>query len=128
MNRKFFSRFDIVAILVVLALSAIGALVFSMLPAKGGEIAEIYHNSQLVMTVNLSECAEEEFVLPQNENVVFHTSSDGRIRFERSSCPDKICVNYGWLRRSGEVAACLPNGFVLKIVSPDAEHDTIIGS
>ena len=127
MKRKFFRRFDIVIIVAVLALSAAGAWVYSARPAAGGECVEIYYDSQLVIKVELADCPDSVFVLPQNENVVFHTSGDGRIRFEQSDCPDKVCVNSGWLWRSGEVATCLPNKVVLKIVSPDAEQDAIVG-
>ena len=127
MKRKFFRRVDIVVITAVLALSAAGAWVYSSRPAMGGESAEIYSDSLLVMTVDLADCPETEFASPTNENVVFRTSGDGRIRFERSDCPDKVCVNSGWHWRSGEIAACLPNGVVLKIVSPDAERDAIVG-
>ena len=127
MKRKFFKKTDIIIIILALTLSAVGAWVYSARPANGGEVAEIYYYSQLVKTIDLAGYPEEEFTMPQNENVVFHTSGDGRIRFEKSDCPDKVCVHSGWLRRSGEVAACLPNGFVLKIVLPDAEQDIIIG-
>ena len=127
MKREFFKRADIIIIIVILVLSGAGAWIYSAIPAKGGEVAEIYCYSQLVRIVDLAEHAEEEFALPQNENVVFYTNGNGRIRFERSDCPDKVCVNYGWLWRSGETAACLPNGFVLKIVSANAEQDVIIG-
>ena len=39
----------------------------------------------------------------------------GRIRFEESGCPDKVCVHTGWLSRSGQTAACLPAGVILRI-------------
>ena len=127
MKRKFFVKSDIILIIMALTLSAAGAWAYSARPAEVGEYAEIYYNSELIKTVDMTEHTEMEFVLPQNENVVFHTDGNGRIRFERSDCPDKICVHSGWLWRSGEVAACLPNGFVLKIISPNNAQDVIIG-
>jgi len=33
----------------------------------------------------------------------------GRVRFVDSPCINKVCVHSGWLRRSGDGAACLPN-------------------
>jgi hypothetical protein len=40
---------------------------------------------------------------------------DGRIRFAAADCPDKVCVNTGWISRPGEIAACVPGHLILKI-------------
>ena len=34
---------------------------------------------------------------------------DHAIRFLSSNCPDKVCVNTGFLREDLQVATCLPN-------------------
>ncbi|NMB33841.1 MAG: NusG domain II-containing protein [Clostridium sp.] len=39
----------------------------------------------------------------------------GRIRFKESNCPDKICVNAGWLSKRGDTAVCMPNKAVIVI-------------
>lgn len=39
----------------------------------------------------------------------------GRARFLDSPCPGKYCIHSGWLSRSGDYAACLPNGIGLLI-------------
>lgn len=40
---------------------------------------------------------------------------DGKIRFLESDCPDRICVNSGWLSRAGQTAACVPAGITVRI-------------
>ena len=40
---------------------------------------------------------------------------DGAVWFERSGCPDQICVHSGRLTRTGETAACLPAGVLLRV-------------
>ncbi|MYI60489.1 MAG: hypothetical protein F4105_02245, partial [Gemmatimonadetes bacterium] len=30
-------------------------------------------------------------------------------------CVHKICMRRGWIQRAGDVAACVPNGLVLRI-------------
>ena len=51
---------------------------------------------------------------------------------KQSDCPDQVCVNTGKLYKAGQYAACLPNGFVLKIVSEDNKNnnqpDIIVGN
>lgn len=39
------------------------------------------------------------------------------IRFLHSDCPDQICIHSGWLNRTGNVAACLPNEIIVRVVS-----------
>jgi len=49
----------------------------------------------------------------------------GRVRFLDSPCPGRYCVHSGWLHRSGEVAACLPNGIVVEVLGGEREFDAI---
>lgn len=49
----------------------------------------------------------------------------GRVRFIDSPCPGRICVHSGWLARSGEVAACLPNSVVVEVQGGEREYDAV---
>ncbi len=51
--------------------------------------------------------------------------NDGKIRFLRSPCTNKICVHAGWLQRGGEFAACLPNRVAVEIVANNTLFDSI---
>jgi len=48
----------------------------------------------------------------------------GRIRFLESDCPNRTCVNSGWLTRAGDRAVCVPSRVVIKIVGKNPEMDT----
>lgn len=50
---------------------------------------------------------------------------DGQVRFLASPCTGKQCVHAGRLRRSGEFAACLPNGVSVYVVGMATEFDAI---
>lgn len=50
---------------------------------------------------------------------------DGRVRFVDSPCVGRICVHAGWLSRSGQVAACLPNGIVIEVAGGEREFDAL---
>lgn len=50
----------------------------------------------------------------------------GRIRFKEADCPDRVCVNTGWITRPGQISVCLPNGIIVKIEGSDDEIDTIL--
>ncbi len=40
---------------------------------------------------------------------------DGQVRVVASPCREKICIAGGWISRSGEWVACLPNRVFLRI-------------
>lgn len=120
---KFFRRSDLV---IILTMIVIGVAVwfgykfaFSDTPAK----AEIYYKSELIETVDLKAGVDKRFSIPQDENVVFHLQKDGSIGFEKSDCPDKVCIETGMLHTVGQTAACLPNEIILKIVPLDDRSD-----
>jgi hypothetical protein len=50
---------------------------------------------------------------------------DGRVRFNDSPCVGRQCVHAGWLSRSGQVAACLPNGVVVEVGGGRREFDAV---
>ena len=52
---------------------------------------------------------------------------DGKIRFDSSGCPDKLCVHTGWLSRSGQSAACLPAGIAVRIAGGESPIDAVAG-
>jgi len=127
---KFFKKSDII-ILIIIVMSTLFWIIYNFASSKQSAKAEIYYYSELAETIDLTAGVEKTFSIPQNSHVIFHLYKDGTICFEESNCPDKVCVHAGKLHRVGEMAACLPNGIVLKIV-PEKEHsaddlDMIIG-
>jgi hypothetical protein len=50
---------------------------------------------------------------------------DQRVRFTDSPCVGRHCVHSGWLSRSGQAAACLPNGVVVEVGGGRREYDAV---
>ena len=71
-----------------------------------GSYARIAVNRQAVEWVDLS--VDRIFALEAIPNVRFQVRN-GAIAFIESDCPDQICVRSGFLDRTGQMAACLPN-------------------
>jgi hypothetical protein len=113
---KFFKKTDILIVLAIVFVSIALWNVYGLFNSKKVVKAEIYYYSDLVETVDLNDGVDKKFSIPQDKNVVFHKDKEGNIWFEESDCPDKICIKSGKLHLSGQSAACLPNGIVLKIV------------
>ena len=54
-------------------------------------------------------------------DIVLHIS-DGAVCFESSDCPDKICINSGWLKKDMDIAICMPNRTSV-VVMPKSSAD-----
>jgi len=50
---------------------------------------------------------------------------DGKVRFIQSPCSGKQCIHQGWVKQSGEFAACLPNRVSVQILGVDPQYDSI---
>ncbi len=120
---KFFKKTDVFIVLGIIAVSAVIWMAYDAMSSNKPAKAEIYYYSKLVMTVDLVKGQERSFSVPQEKDVVFHIDKEGNICFERSDCPDKVCIHAGKLHKVGQSAACLPNGLVLKIVPANGRGD-----
>lgn len=128
---KFVKRTDFVVISVFLLAALAIWIVMSIANKDKTAVAEIYYQSELVKSIDLSKATNQTFSIPQNSHVIFHVYDDGSIRFEESDCPDKVCIHAGKLHTVGQTSACIPNGIILKIVPKQSHNkddaDIIVG-
>jgi len=108
-KRRLFGKYDlfILGALIILPVIIIIGYSSGYLNGKKGAVCEIKINGKIAHIINLSE-QEHEFELPENPHIKFKIK-DNAVAFISSDCPDKICVNTGWLRYAGQSAACMPN-------------------
>lgn len=122
MERKLITKNDIFLILFI-GLIIVSFFIFKNFSDKD-LLAEVYFDGKLVESVNLSEKEEKKIVTGENSSVMI-IAEDGKIYFQKSSCPDGVCVESGELYKNGDFAACLPEKVVIKVSgvkdkSPDA--------
>lgn len=88
-------------------------------------IAVIKHGDKIERTIDLDEIKETERICLSGyyRNVIL--VEKGRIRFEESDCPDRLCVKTGWIERVGDAAVCLPNRVMIKIEGKNVEVDGV---
>lgn len=116
--RKLFYKKDAVIFLVLLALVLVGFFaVWIYRQAGDSRIAVIEHKSIEINRINLDKAPQSDIIFI-NDDDGCHVEievQNGRICVRSSSCPDKVCVNYGWLYEKGDTAVCLPNSVVVRI-------------
>ncbi len=112
MERKLITKNDILLIVIIIAIIGAGFLIKKF--SASHLVAEVYYDGKIVETVNLTEKEEKKIVTGEKNSVVV-TAEDGKIYFEKSVCPDKVCVKSGELYQNGDFASCLPEKVVIKI-------------
>ena len=108
-------RIPLLCVLLVLAVCAVWAWVQAQRRAPG-TVANIYRDGVCVCSVDLSKVTEPyEFTLTDasGENTV--RAEPGRIRIVSADCPDKICVDTGWISDSTAPIVCLPHRLVIRL-------------
>lgn len=50
---------------------------------------------------------------------------DRQVRFVSSPCQGKHCIISGWLKKDGQLAACIPNGVTVQVMGRDPRFDTV---
>lgn len=112
-ERKLWFRSDIIVIFVLLVAAAIIYFAYMAVSGQSGKpYCELVYDGEAVMAVDLTE--NRSFSLEQLPNVVFEIKN-GAIAFVESDCPDKICIQSGYLHQAGQTAACLPNRAAIRI-------------
>lgn len=73
-------------------------------------VAVITVGDREVRRIDLAGARDQEFsILDETGLPITFQVKDHAIRFLESDCPDKVCINTGFLRSDLAVACCLPN-------------------
>ncbi len=120
MNNSFFKVRDIIIIAAILAAAFILYIGIEY-TSRQGYTAEILLNNEVIKTLDLRE---DTLYSPEELPHVVFEVKEGSVRFMESDCPDKICVNTGYINKRGQTAVCLPNRLVLRIRGNDV--DTVL--
>ncbi len=115
---------DIIVIALLLALSLV--IFLSSLPSKNREMAEA------VISVDGQEYAryplstDREIKIEQNGHVNIIEIKNGAVRVKTADCPDKTCVNQGFIKKGGEVIVCLPAKLTITLSGADSPLDAVV--
>ena len=104
-------------------LSAAGtALMFGGSPSQ---TVEITSDGEVLYTIDLSHTTDRSIRIDQVGSYNIIEITDGKIHVSEAGCPDKTCVDMGFLR-GGAPIVCLPNRLVIRSVQ-GGEADAVAG-
>ena len=116
----------LIALLLTVAVGTIiGMIVFKSDGAYTERIAVIRQGNNVLKEIKLSEIGKSERITVGGNYKNIILIENGKIRFEESTCPDKVCVKTGWLTDEGDMAVCLPNHVIVKIEGMNTDIDGV---
>ncbi len=119
------SRFDVIFIVLIVLLSVI--LILRTIRGYTTEssqstVALVYREGELVEELDL----EEERTIDLDGGEIEIEVKGGRVRVAEADCPRGICIDSGWIRRTGQSIVCLPNKVLIETRSADTPFLDVI--
>lgn len=108
---------DLLLIVIILAVAAVGFGVNSYIQKKPAALLEISVDGNVIKTLDLNRDTEmtiEGWNGGSNHLVI----QDGMAWVDEADCPDKVCVHQGKVTMNRQMIVCLPNRMVATVVAP----------
>lgn len=116
---RFYLRNDIVFIVALLFVCAIG-LLYLFVFRESGDKVKVTIDGDLYGVYSLSQDMQQDIRTGENgEQFNRLVIRDGKAYMERATCPDGICVAHRPVFRNSESIVCLPNRVVVTVIKDD---------
>ena len=96
----------------IFSIGIIGSAFVLFSPKKSN--VNIKRDGRLLYSFDLSSTEDSVIEIPYGESYNTVEIKDGKIRVSDAGCPDKTCVNTGWLSSASMPIVCLPNHLVIE--------------
>ena len=116
---------------IILTAAAAAALAvlswYTLARTAGTHIAEIVQDGKVVRVVDLDRVARSETFTVECPDGGSNTVlvEPGRICVCAADCPDRICVEQGWLSDQAAPIVCMPHRLVIRLREGGTETDAV---
>lgn len=123
---KLIKPFDILLIILVIALSFVLMVSFTGFGNDENKTAVIRLDGRVIQQIDLSRVTScYDIDVGGSCNVCISVYNDG-VKFKQSDCADKVCINTGKITCAGSSAVCLPGKVSVEIVSGTSSADAVV--
>ena len=105
-------------LIVAIAAVVLAAAAYFTLTARGeGRTVQVLQDSEVVREIDLSQVTERyTFTLTAPDGGTNTVEvQPGRIRVLDADCPDRICVEHGWLTDQAAPIVCMPHRLIIQL-------------
>lgn len=111
---------DFILISAVLLIVSVTFSINYFVNTKKGEKIEIYVDNKLYKTYDIDD--EDEIKIESEKGYNLIKIHNHGVEITEASCPDKVCINEGFIEKPSKSIVCLPNKVHIKITS-DSNHE-----
>lgn len=115
MNKK-----DLILIFIIVLIASVFIIFNSK---KQANIAYVYHDNDLILTIDLSK--DNTYTVNGDNGEVVIEVSNKKIRVNEENSPYHLCSKQGYISKQGESIICLPNKIIIQL--PNKDIDTEVG-
>lgn len=122
-------KWDIVIIILLVVLSFIPAVIFGVVLNKdyNSKYAQITVNGKVYKNIPLSAHKGKEIIEIKTESGINVVSvKDDTIAIIEADCPDKVCVQPGYIDKVGDRLVCLPHRVMVEIKGDTSDDGVIL--
>lgn len=114
----------LIAVAAVIIAAGVAGSIFVLNSPKTNTVT-VKSCGKTVCTLDLSLEPDRCFDVKCEGGVNTIEIKDGRIRVKSADCPDKTCVNMGWLESSAMPVVCLPHDLIIEFAGDGGEVDAV---
>lgn len=122
-------KWDIAIIILLVVLSFIPELIFGVILKNdyNSKYAQITVNGKVYKNIPLSSHKGEEIIEVKTESGINIVSvKDDTIAIIEADCPDKVCMQPGYIDKVGEHLVCLPHRVMVEIKGETSDDGVIL--
>ena len=112
-----------VKLVVILFVIVASLFILINITKKDGSVAEVYHEDDLVLRIDLN--INNEYIVDGELGDVVLEVKDKMIRVKKENSPRNICSKEGFVGDSSRVLICLPNKITIKILG-ESDIDGVV--
>ena len=114
----------VILFLLLAAVAASAAVLLLRGGTADGRVARITRDGVLLEEIDLNK-VDQPYTLTFEDESGSNTISveKGRIRVSAADCPDRVCVNQGWISDGTVPIVCLPHRLMIEIKGGGGELD-----
>lgn len=88
-------------------------------------ICEISQDNKIIHKIILNKGYKDKITVETENGKSIIYIENNSVWFEYSNCPDQVCVHTGKLTHAGQIAVCLPNKVIIKLIGQQNQIDAI---
>lgn len=120
MNNK--AKLFIIVLICLCVLCSFYLIVMNIFDSEADK-AVVYVNNEVHTVIELSDEIYKEYTIETEFGTNIITVSDGSIGVSAADCPDKTCVNTGFINNPGRPIICIPHK--LEIIISGSDFDGV---